>query len=253
MLWFSADSSAAIHPVSSMSRFRFHALLTAMVGLLWATSVASAAEPGLPPAGTWTALPTPERYSAAGEVEVVEVFSYDCVHCAQAAVEVDRFRRRLPPRVAFKLMPAMFNRPWLTYARGFYVARQLQVVGASHLALFKARWVDGRPLDGLPQLADFYGTYGIAPTRFMALAGSRTVWEQMRHDALLAERWGIESTPSFVVNGRYRVSADGNHSYAGMLDVVQRLVLHELAVRPPATPPRAGVDLPVSAPPSRTP
>lgn len=216
----------AILPI--MPRIRRRLALGLSAGLLCGLGGPAAAA-SMPPASSYTVLPAPERYSAGGKVEVVEVFSYGCVHCAEAAVPVDAFRRRLPATVAFKLVPAMFNRPWLVYARGFYVARRFHVVEASHLALFKARWVDHQPLDQLPQLAGFYAGYGIDTARFMALATSRPLWEEMRHDALLAERWGVESTPTFIVNGRYRVSADGNHSYAGMLEVVQALVRHELS------------------------
>ncbi|MHC1480248.1 thiol:disulfide interchange protein DsbA/DsbL [Frateuria aurantia] len=204
--------------------------------LLAGLASAAIATPPLPPAGTYTVLATPERYSTGGSVEVVELFSYGCVHCAESAAEVDRARRLWPSQVAFKLVPAMFNMPWLVYARGFYVARQFHAVEASHLALFKAKWVDHRPLEQLPQLAQFYAGYGIDPAQFVDLAQSRPVWEQMRHDALLAERWGVDSTPAFIVDGRYRVSADGNHSYAGMLAVVDALVRHDLEQVTPATP-----------------
>lgn len=215
-----------------MSRFQLRLLQTLACCLWLWTSVSSASTAPLPPTGSYSVLPSPERASAAGRVEVVEVFSYGCIHCAEAAVQVDRFRRQLPAGVAFKLIPAMFNMPWLVYARGFYVARNHHAVEASHLALFKALWVDHQPLDQLQALAGFYAAYGIDSGQFLEQANSRSVWETMRHDALLTERWGVDSTPSFVVNGRYKVSADGNQSYAGMLEVVRTLVRHEL--QPPA-------------------
>jgi thiol:disulfide interchange protein DsbA len=94
-----------------MSRLRVVALL----GGLLLTS-ACTAQSGTPPPYTegseYVTLPGPhQRYSSEGKVEVVEVFSYDCIHCAHFAPMAEKLRKELPPGVVFKLVPAAFNSP----------------------------------------------------------------------------------------------------------------------------------------------
>src|SRR5579859_3238389 len=65
------------------------------------------------------------RYSDEGKVEVVEVFSYGCIHCAHFAPLAEQMRKQLPPGVVFKLLPAAFNDQWVPFARAFYAAQKL--------------------------------------------------------------------------------------------------------------------------------
>ena len=86
-------------------------------------------------------LPGPhQRYSDEGKVEVVEVFSYGCIHCAQFAPTAEKLRKQLPPGVEFKLMPAPFSAEWLPFARAYYAAKQLGVVDRPTWQLFAAKF-----------------------------------------------------------------------------------------------------------------
>lgn len=66
----------------------------------------------------YVALPAPhERDSSVGKVEVVEVFSYGCIHCAHFAPLVEKLAQELPEGVAFKMVAAPFSAAWVPYAR----------------------------------------------------------------------------------------------------------------------------------------
>jgi thiol:disulfide interchange protein DsbA len=189
-------------------RFAPLRVLGLLAGLVLATACTAAGshEPAPYTDGAeYVTIPGPaHRLSDAGKVEVVEVFSYGCIHCAHFAPIADQMRKQLPPGVVFKLMPAAFNDEWVPYARAFYAAQKLGVVDQTHLALFKAKFDDHYPISTLDELADFYASHGVNRADFLRIASSDEVTAQIRKDAALVQQWQVDGTPTVVVNGKYR-------------------------------------------------
>jgi protein dithiol oxidoreductase (disulfide-forming) len=187
---------------------RLH-LLILFGGLLLTT--ACTAQSGAPAPYTegneYVTLPGPyQRYNSDGKVEVVEVFSYGCIHCAHFAPIAEKLRKELPPGVVFKLLPAPFSAEWLPFARAYYAAKQLGVVERTHLQLFDAKFGQNYPINSMDELADFYAREGVNREKFMAIATSDETTAKMKSDLALIQKWGVDGTPSLVVNGKYRVN-----------------------------------------------
>lgn len=178
----------------------------------------------------YVALPAPiERASNVGKVEVVEVFSYGCIHCANFAPLAEKLRQELPKGAVFKLLPAPFNEQWLPFARAYYAADKLGVVARTHLKLFTAKFDQHYPMNTLGELADFYAREGVNREQFMKLATSPEATAQLKRDLALIEHWQVDGTPSLVVDGKYRV-ADVT-SPQEMADVALWLAKRELAAQ----------------------
>jgi thiol:disulfide interchange protein DsbA len=139
-------------------------------------------------------------------VEVVEVFSYGCIHCAHFAPIAEKLRKELPPGVVFKLMPAPFSAEWLPFARAYYAAKQLGVVDRTHLELFKEKFDQNYPINSMDELADFYAKQGVNRAEFMRIATSDAVTDKMKSDLALIQKWQVDGTPTLVVDGKYRVT-----------------------------------------------
>lgn len=139
-----------------------------------------------------------------GKIEVVEVFSYACPHCWDFEPYAEQIQKQLPKGVVFRMMPAVFSPAWEPYARAFYAAQKLGVLGKTHIALFKALHEQHEPLYSLQDLAGFYAHYGVKPAEFLRVANSDAVDQQMMHAIRLGQVWGIEGTPTIVVDGKYR-------------------------------------------------
>jgi thiol:disulfide interchange protein DsbA len=142
-----------------------------------------------------------------GPVEVVEVFSYGCPHCAEFAPYMDKLRADLPKDIAVRYMPAVFSAAWMPYAQAFYAAQQLGVLEQTHDALFKAL-LEHYPLNSLQDMATWYGRHGVDPQKFMAAATSAETTKQMTDDQHTEMGWGIDATPMLVV-GRRASDAQG--------------------------------------------
>ena len=174
-------------------------------------------------------LPAPyQRDSDGGKVEVVEVFSYGCIHCAHFAPTAAKLAKELPKGVVFKLLPAPFNAEWLPFARAYYAANKLGVVARTHLQLFDAKFSEHYPMNTLGELADFYAREGVDRDKFMKLATSPEATAQLKQDLALIQHWQVDGTPSLVVDGKYRVT-DNVNSQQEMADVALWLAKRELA------------------------
>ncbi|GAB2567980.1 thiol:disulfide interchange protein DsbA/DsbL [Dyella jejuensis] len=189
-----------------IDRFRLIALLG---GLLLASACnaspdATAAAPFTDGDQYVTLTPPYQRDSASGKVEVVEVFSYACIHCAEFSPYADDLRKSLPPGVVFKLVPAPFNDSWVPFARGYYAAKKLGVVEQTHDALFDAKFKEQYPINSMDEIASFYASHGANRTEFMKIANSPEVDAQIKKDLALIQAWGVDGTPTIVVDGKYR-------------------------------------------------
>ena len=136
-----------------------------------------------------------------GALEVVEVFSYGCPHCAEFAPYMDKLRAQLPAGGEVRYMPAVFNAAWMPYAQAFYAAQQLGVLKQTHDKVFQAM-LEHYPLNSLTDLADFYARHGVDKAKFMAAATNAQTTQQMAADQKTEMGWGIDATPTIVVGRR---------------------------------------------------
>ena len=210
-------------------RFAHLRVFTLLVGLLLASAcTAQSSTAPYTEGNEYVTLPAPQqRLGSEGKVEVVEVFSYGCIHCAQFAPAAEKLRKQLPAGVTFKLLPAPFSAEWLPYARAYYAAKQLGVVERTHMALFDAKFAQHYPINSIDELADFYAREGVDRAEFLRVATSPEATAKLKEDLALIQKWQVDGTPTIVVNGKYRVAAV--HSFDEMVAVTQWLVKRELA------------------------
>ena len=211
-------------------RFALLHVLILSTGLLLASACTAQSSAPAPytEGSEYVTLPgPPQRYSSEGKVEVTEVFSYGCIHCAQFAPIAEKLRKQLPAGVTFKLLPAPFSAEWLPYARAYYAAKQLGVVDRTHLALFAAKFGQNYPINSMDELADFYAREGVDRAQFMRIATSAETTAKLKSDLALIQKWQVDGTPSIVINGKYRVAHV--HSLDEMAAVTQWLAKRELS------------------------
>lgn len=162
-----------------------------------------------------------------GRVEVVEVFSYGCIHCFNFQRLIDAWHSRQSADVRLTYMPAVFS-AGDSFARGFFAAQALGL-GDSHHAMFSAVHEDGRlPRSGasVDAVAAVYADRPGAPraARLVAAMNSPEVDKKMNAAQAFATRSGIEGTPTLIINGRYRVQG---RSLEHTLAVADQLIARE--------------------------
>jgi thiol:disulfide interchange protein DsbA len=163
-------------------------------------------------AGKDYAMINPPVPTGSDKVTVTEVFSYACPHCAHYQPYADEIKAKLPPGAQFELLPAVFQPAWEPFARAFFTAKSLGLVDKTHQALFDAVHRDHQPLHTIEDLANlFYANYGANPGTFLSTATSFVIEGEMAQAAQRVRDYGVEATPTLVVNGKYRVSMNAEH------------------------------------------
>lgn len=162
-------------------------------------------------------------------IEVVEVFSYMCPHCRNFQPYVGPWEKDLPEGVSFRRVPVSFNRSWEIFARAYFTADVLDITGESHDALFAALHDERRPLRTISDLAEFHSQFGVEAEQFESTAESFPVVSAMRKSVADLGKWGVRSTPTLVIDGKYRVSPRRGGTFEEMLAVADYLIERELA------------------------
>lgn len=208
-------------------------LATLLCGLLLTTACSAAGPDVATPysdGDQYVTLSAPyQRDSSSGKVEVVEVFSYACIHCAEFSTYADELRKTLPKGVDFKLVPAPFNDTWVPFARAYYAAKKLGVLDRTHDLLFEKKFKEQYPINSMNEIADFYASQGVNRDEFLKIANSPDVDAQIKKDLALIQAWGVDGTPTIVVDGKYRTANVKN--FDELVALTKWLVQKELNAR----------------------
>jgi len=168
---------------------------------------------------------------ADGRIEVAEVFSYTCPHCAHFESLLHDWRARQPADVKFIPVAGPFGANPKPFAQAFYAAESLGVRAKTHEAVFDAIHVEGA-LDAMavtPQsIAAFYGKFGVEPAQFAQAMASAETNAQLQHAIAFIQKSGVDSSPGLVVAGKYRVTGK---TMEDMLRITTHLVAKERAAR----------------------
>jgi len=149
----------------------------------------------------------------------------------------------LPANAVLTYLPAAFNpsEDWPMFQQAYFTAQVLGVADQTHDAMFAAVWGTGElgiidpatkgiksPLPTIADAARFYNrTAGVPVDKFLATAKSFTVDTKVRsaNDAIVA--YGVDRTPTIIVNGRYRVQSEAAGGYDQLVELVKWLVAKE--------------------------
>lgn len=176
-------------------------------------------------------LPTPQPTYGQGKIEVAEVFSYACIHCAQFQPVVDIWLKKLPKDIRYEYVPAVFQPVWENFARAFFAAKILGMQQRTHDAVFKAVHIDHAVKTGsLEDIADWYASQGVDRQKFLDTMNSFGVNAMLNRAKQFALRTGISGTPTIIVAGKYRVNVTSERGFAGMLAATDFLLARERAM-----------------------
>ena len=206
-------------------------LSIAMAGLLTAAS-ALAAGPVVAPVSpmkwqenkNYFLVEPPQPTASGGKVEVLEVFSYACVHCAHFQPVADKIKKSLPSYAEYSYMPAIFNAQWQPFARAFYTAQSMGVLDKTHTALFEAIHAEKKPVNDMNSLAAWYGEHGVDQAKFLSTSTSFEVESKMARSLAMVPKYGIDGTPSIIVDGKFRLSRNSAGTDEDMMELVAYLV-----------------------------
>ena len=219
--------------------------LTALMGLATATQAANWV------AGKhYSVIPQAQRTNVApGKVEVMEVFSYGCPACNSFRPTMKKLKASLPANAQMVYLPAAWNaaEAWPMFQRAYLTAVSLGVAEKAHDAMFDAIWNTGElgvsdPQTGrlktrLPTIDDAARFYqrvtGVKAADFVNASKSFGVDLKMRQADSQILAMQVGSTPTLVVNGKYRVNNENLANGDEIIELVKFLVARESGTAAP--------------------
>ena len=172
----------------------------------------------------YTELDPPQQTGAGGKVDVIEFFSYQCIHCYNLEPVLEPWIKTLPPEAQFRRVPAVFSARMEHDARIFYAMEALGLLDKLHRPLFDA--IHGHRLrtDNPEALTQWLQNQGVDPQKFIETMKSFSVHGKTQRAKLMTVGYRIQGTPAMAVDGRYTVAPEQGGSREGMLQVVSQLV-----------------------------
>lgn len=210
-----------------------------------------------PPAGPapvagadYQEIPAGQAYEpVAGKIEVAEVFSYTCPHCAQFEPQLLDWRKKQTADVKFTPVAGPFGGNPIPFAKAFYTAQTLGLLEKTHEAMFRAVHIEQTiPYQSVTdqQFGDFYAKYGAKPADFIGTMNSFAINAKLKRAEQFMQRSGVSASPSLVINGKYLVTTE--KGFADMLRVADHLVARERAAMQAPAAPAEGAAAPAPAP-----
>ncbi len=169
-----------------------------------------------------------------GQIEVIEFFWYGCPHCFGVEPYLQAWlKTKKPANVVFKHVPAaMPNSEFYTDAQAYFVADILGVEDKIHEPFFNAIHLGDQEAlrDDKNAIKDWFAkNAGVSPQDFDNTWDSFGVQTRMTQAQKLADRYGIQGVPTFIVNGKWMTGAGYQMDYPTVMKCVDFLVQQEEA------------------------
>ena len=165
-----------------------------------------------------------------GKIEVAEVFSYRCIHCAEFQPKVNVWKKSMPADVRWEYVPGVFGGTWDTFARAYFAAELMGVQPKTHDKVFEGVFVTQSAGNGsVEEIAAMYGKLGVDSPKFLATMNSFGVTAKLNRAKQFAMRTGVKATPTIIINGKYRVNVTPDRGFDGMLATTNYLIAQERA------------------------
>lgn len=165
-----------------------------------------------------------------GQVEVREFFSYACPHCFTFRPKLHAFMEQAPKEVKLIREPVTFGREqWATLAKAYYAAQEMDVLDPMHEAIFNAIHVDNKAMTSPEALKTLANANGVDGEDFAKrINASMLVDMKTRRASQDVRSYGVRSTPTVIVAGKYLVSPRSAGGHDRMIQVMDYLVQQEL-------------------------
>jgi len=178
-------------------------------------------------------VPTQSTLGGADKIEVAEFFYYGCPHCYTFEPAIKGWAEKKPANARFVQIPAMWNGYLVLHARLYYTMEVLARNGvledgaAFHTAVYQEIHSRNNRLASEDSIQRLFERFGVSADEFKRTWDSFEVAQKLRVAQDLARRYSIASTPTIVVNGKYRTGGKEAGGITQLFELIDELVLRE--------------------------
>jgi len=178
-------------------------------------------------------VPTQPTVGGADKIEVAEVFMYGCPHCYDLEAYINQWAENKDPNVRLVRIPAIFNQLAQMHAQLYYTEYYLvqsgklqDEVGFRNMVFEEFHRRNNR-LASETAIMRLFTRVGVSEDDFKRTWASFEVNQALRLSQDLTRRYGIDSVPMIIVNGKYRTQAASAGSYPKLIEVIDELTVRE--------------------------
>ena len=171
-------------------------------------------------------LDNPRRVRS-DKVEVMEFFSYGCVHCFDFEAMLSEWANAKKDSINFIRTPAIASDYWRALGRAFFALDQMELIEDHHMTIFRAIHQSRQDLSNAELLFDFMEENGVSRENFASIYRSSQVNTAMNQADQMARRLKVASVPTIVVQGKYLIRTTRSVGPSRMLDVMDYLIAKE--------------------------
>jgi len=176
-------------------------------------------------------LPQSQPVETGNKIEVREIFWYGCPHCYTLEPAINKWLKTKPADAQFVRMPAILGPSWEPHARAFYAFEALGVTDKLHSAFFNALHAQGQALNNESSIAEFVAKHGVDKEKFLKAYNSFSVNAFVKNAVQMALRYGIESVPTLIVDGKFKTGSATVRGNDPLMQLVDYLVKKSAAER----------------------
>ena len=164
------------------------------------------------------------------KTEIMEFFSYGCVHCYNFDDDLEDWVDKNKSQINFIRTPLIGSEIWRRYGRTYYTMQELGLLEQNHSKLFREIHARKKILNTTDKLsALLIDGSEVSAVEFNRIFNSSVINQKVTRAGDLARRYKIASVPNLVVNGKYLVRAGGSVGLSRMLDIMDYLIEMENA------------------------
>ena len=157
--------------------------------------------------GTPVATDTP-----AGQIEVLEFFSYSCVHCYRFEPLLSDWMKTLPAQVVVKRTPVGFSPALEPLQRLYYALDTMGLLDRLHERVFRAIHDERQRLLTEDAITNWLAKQGVDSAQFRQVYKSFGVIGRVRRATQLQDAYEVEGTPALGIGGRFYVPGQAAHT-----------------------------------------
>ncbi|MBL4682842.1 MAG: thiol:disulfide interchange protein DsbA/DsbL [Pseudomonadales bacterium] len=173
----------------------------------------------------YSLLENPRRIRG-DKIEVMEFFSYGCIHCYNLEDDLLDWTEDKKESVKFIRTPVIANEQWRTFGRAYYAMQAEGLLEANHKRVFREIHEVRRNQNLAERFSEFLFSNSQSEEKesFIKSFNSLPITQKIERADQLARRFKIATVPNLVVNGKYLVRASSSVGLSRMLDVVDHLI-----------------------------
>ncbi|MBO6655595.1 MAG: thiol:disulfide interchange protein DsbA/DsbL [Pseudomonadales bacterium] len=157
------------------------------------------------------------------EIEVMEFFSYACVHCYNFDPLIKAWAEGRDD-VNLVQTPAIANEYWRLLGRHYYALEDMDALEEHHMRAFRAIHDARQVFNGPERMIQFAESSGLDRRAYEQAFNSTEVSTALNRADQMARRLRVAAVPTIIVQGKYLVRTTSDIGPRRMLQVIDHLV-----------------------------